>query len=111
MWATIIRKGDMKSSKIVKNLKDYRVESPLFRLVIPKNSLLKDKTEYASKPGIYDAVSGGYFIMIRSLPPSTYRINFGAKGRGTYRTNAVYDILVEGKKRDRVIDESNVYNV
>jgi hypothetical protein len=111
MWATIIRKGDIKPSKIVKNLKDYRVESPLFRLVIPKNSLLKDKTEYASKPGIYDAVSGGYFIMIRSLPPSTYRINFGAKGRGTYRTNAVYDIVVEGKKRDRVVDESNVYNV
>jgi hypothetical protein len=108
VWATIIKKGDTKPSKIVKNLKDYRVESPLFKLNIPEDSLLMDKTEYVSKPGIYDAVSGGYFILIRSLAPSTYRINFGARGRGIYRTNAVYDIMVEGSKRDRVIDKSNI---
>lgn len=106
MWASIMRKGDKMPSKLVKDLKEYRVESPLFKLHIPKDSLLREKTEYASKPGTYDAVSGGYFVMIRSLPPSNYRINFGAEGRGIYRTNAVYDISVQGRKRDHVVDKS-----
>ena len=50
MWASIMRKGDKKSSKLVNDLKEYRVESPLFKLHIPKDSLLREKTEYASKP-------------------------------------------------------------
>jgi hypothetical protein len=107
MWATIMKKGGSKASKIVKNIEEYRVESTYFKLHIPEDSLLKDKTEYVSRPGVYDAVSGGYFIMIGSLPSGLYRINFGAKGRGVYRTNAVYDILVQGRRKGQIVDKSN----
>jgi hypothetical protein len=107
MWANIMRKGEKKPTKIVKNLKDYRVESPLFRLVVSQKSRLRDRMESPLKPGIYDSVTVGYYVLIRTLPPSIYRIRFGGKGRGAYYTDSVYDISVRGKKkRDSVVDRS-----
>jgi hypothetical protein len=106
MWANILRKGDKKATKIVKNLKDYRIESPLFKLVVAQNSQLRDRMESPLKPGIYDSVTVGYYILIRSLAPSTYRIHFGGKGRGIYYTDSVYDITVQHKNWDSVIDRS-----
>jgi hypothetical protein len=106
MWATVLSKGMRKPSKIVNDLKDYRIESPLFKLTISKKSLLKDKTEQPLNVGTYDVISAGYFLIIRSLKPSIYRIFFGGKGRGEYFTNAVYDITVKGKKKDSVLDKS-----
>jgi hypothetical protein len=107
IWANIKRKGDKKPTKIVKNLRDYRVESPLFKLVVPQKSQLRDRMESPLEPGIYDSVTAGYYVLIRSLPPLTYRIHFGGKGRGTYYTDSVYDVTVQGKKKgDTVIDRS-----
>jgi hypothetical protein len=107
MWATITRKGDKKATRIVKNLRDYRVESPLFKLVVSQMSQLRDRMESPLETGIYDSVTVGYYVLIRSLPPSIYRIHFGGKGRGSYYTDSVYDITVHGKKKgDSVIDRS-----
>jgi hypothetical protein len=106
MWANIMRKGDKKASKIVKNLKDYRVDTPPFKLVVSQKSELSDRMESPLKPGIYDSVIVGYYVLIRSLPPSKYRIHFGGRGRGTYYTDSVYDITVQSKSRDYVIDRS-----
>jgi hypothetical protein len=107
MWATIMKKGERRAYKIVDNIKDYRVATPLFKLIVPENSFLMDKTDVPTKPGIYDTVSVGFFLLIRSLTPSTYRINFGGNGVGGYYTNSLYDISVEGKRRDSLKDESN----
>jgi hypothetical protein len=99
MWAAIKRKGDKNAFSLVKNLDKYRFESPLFRLGVPKGSLLRERMEFTIKPGIYDAITAGYFIMIRCLPPSFYRINFGGEGMGVYVTNSVYDIEVIQRKK------------
>jgi hypothetical protein len=94
MWAAIKRKGDNNAHTLVKNIENYRFESPLFKLTVPNQSLLRKRIEFAIKPGIYDAITTGYFIIISSLSPSVYRINFGGEGMGIYATNAVYDINV-----------------
>jgi hypothetical protein len=99
MWAAIKRKGDRNAFSLVKNLEDYRFESPLFKLGVPKGSLLRERMELTIKPGIYDAITAGYFIMIKSLPSSFYRINFGGEGMGIYVTNSVYDIEVTQRKK------------
>jgi hypothetical protein len=106
MWADITRKGDKKPSRIAKDLRRFRIESPLFKLVVSQKSQLRDKMESPLEPGTYDSVTVGYYILIRSLPPSKYRIHFGGKGRGAYYTNSVYDITVHCKKEDSVIDRS-----
>jgi hypothetical protein len=110
MWANIMRKGDKKATKVVKNLKDYRVESSLFKLTVLEKSQFRDRMESSLKPGFYDSVTVGYYVLIRSLPPSIYRIHFGGKGRGTYYTDSVYDITVKGKRRDSVVDKSGGQN-
>lgn len=106
MWAVIKRKGDKKASRMVKNLESYRFESPLFKLSIPKNSFLRERMEMPVKPGYYDAITAGYFVIIRSLTASSYRIIFGGEGMGTYTTNSVYDIEVS-KRRQHLRDTSN----
>lgn len=99
MWAAIKRKGDKNACTLVNNLEEYRFESSLFKLRVPKGSPLTERMEFTIKPGAYDAIAAGYFIMIRSLPPSLYRINFGGEGMGIYATNAVYDIEVIQRKK------------
>jgi len=106
MWATIKSANSGKASKIVKNLEDYRVESPLFKLVIPTNSKLNKYQYMQSEPGIHDVIVGGYCLIIRSLPKGSFRINFGGRGSGDYYTNAVYDVIVEGKRPVTVRDTS-----
>jgi hypothetical protein len=46
------------------------------------------------KPGVYDAVAGGYFVLLPDLALSTYQIDFGCEGPGDYSTRGVYDITV-----------------
>lgn len=107
MWAAIKRKGDKDACVLVKNLEEYRFESPLFKLTIPKGSLLRKHMEFLMKPGTYDAITTGYYVIIKSLPPSFYRINFGGEGMGIYTTNAVYDIeVIRRKNHPRDISRS-----
>jgi hypothetical protein len=111
MWATIMKEGDKVSSKIVVDLEKYRVESPLFKLIVSEKSTLLDFIEYPMPAGEYDAVTVGYFLIIKSLPISTYRIQIGGKGRGYYRTDAVYDITVSKKEKCFVRDISDPSNI
>lgn len=84
----------------------YRFESPLFKLTVPKDSALNNLVDEALKPGIYDAVAAGYFVLLRRLIPSTYRIVFGSEGPGEYATRSVYDVAVFPNKRKRPLDIS-----
>lgn len=106
MWATIMAKRDKNAHKIVKNLKDFYITTPLFRLIVPEYSKLMAKTDLPYKPGTYDMVAAGIFLVITSLHPSTYRINFGGR-TGAYHTDSVYDITIHGKKRESLTDVSS----
>jgi hypothetical protein len=94
-------------SKIVDDLKRYRAESPLFKLVVSKECTLKDKLDFPQETGTFDAVTDGYWILIRSLPPAEvpYRIHFEAIGRNNYYNSATYDIIV---KPSHVEDKSDI---
>ena len=56
-------------------------------------------------PGEYQAITDGFFIILKSLPANTsWRLRFGGKGRQKYyRTDAIYDIHVTSSERPRVM--------
>ena len=105
MGATI-KNGQDPPTPIVDDLKDYRAESPLFKLVVSPENQLKDKMEVALGPNTYDAVTDGYWILIKSLPSSEqpYQIHFEAKGRGAVSYSSTYDIVVKSSMRNRQCD-------
>jgi hypothetical protein len=105
VWATIMKKGETKARKIVNNLKKYYIATPLFKLNVQEGSLLKDKADISYPAGIYDMAAAGIFLLINSLPPSTYRINFGGV-IGAYHTDSVYDITIHGKRKETLDDIS-----
>lgn len=94
IWASIKKINCKKSYNIVPKIISYKIESPLFQLRVPTNSLLNEFHAEPLKPGIYTSAVGGYFLLVRSLPESKYRISFGAEGPGEYSTRSVYDIEV-----------------
>lgn len=106
VWASILSSGSKRPMKIVKNIRVFKVQSQVFKFSIPNDSLLNTKSEMPEEVGEYESIVGGYFIILRSLPRSSYRIIFGGKGPGTYYTNAIYDIKVEGRKKERLLDLS-----
>ena len=106
VWATILINRDKKAMKIVRNIREFRVQSHLFKFSMPSNSLLNAKSEVPEEVGEFESLVGGYFIIIRALAPSSYRIIFGGSGPGTYYTNAIYDIRVEGGRKERLVDLS-----
>ncbi|HZO11318.1 MAG TPA: hypothetical protein VFB48_04300 [Nitrososphaeraceae archaeon] len=63
----------------IPNLKNYYAESPEFVLDIPKSSKIRLSFDPLPRIGKMPAVSAGYWIMLRPLPPGTYRIIFKAK--------------------------------
>jgi hypothetical protein len=106
LYATIKSNKSSKSVNLVPNLESYRVESPLFKLQVPRNSALNDLVDEPLTPGSYDAVTAGYFVLLKQLPPAYYNIVFGSEGPGDYSTRSVYDIAVYPDKRLRPVDRS-----
>lgn len=107
IWSVIRNNRNNKIVRIVNNLEEYRFETPLFKLRIPKKSLLVKRMEMPVRAGIYEAITAGYFIIIRNLPVSSYRITFGGEGMGTYRTSSVYDIKVSKRIQVQLRDLSS----
>jgi hypothetical protein len=95
---------------IVNNLKDYRAESSLFKILVSDKSPLKDKWEEELKPGTFDAVTDGYWILIRELQASTepYRIYFEAQKGAYYHYSATYDISVKPYPKGNFEDKSYI---
>jgi hypothetical protein len=94
IWAAIKKINCKKSYKIVPKITSYKIESPLFQLRVSSNSILNEFLDEPMKPGTYNSVVGGYFLLVKSLPQSKYRLSFGAEGPGEYSTRSVYDIEV-----------------
>jgi hypothetical protein len=99
MWAKIKYANDLTQGghDIVPILISYYMESPLFRLIVSERSKFKDKLEEPFETGIFDAVTGGYFLLIKGLPKGEYRLRFGGKGKGSYITDSIYDITILGQ--------------
>jgi hypothetical protein len=94
MWATIRNPVQGPAKPLVMNINDFLIESPLFVLTVPKKSALRKKLENSMKPGTYLSITVGYYILVEFSLPSTYRLEFGGYGRGSYHTDARYDIRV-----------------
>jgi hypothetical protein len=78
----------------IPNLKNYYAESPEFVLNIPKSSKLRHSLDPIPRTGRSFAVSAGYWIMLRPLPPGTYRIIFKGKHADGYLSYGDYTIRV-----------------
>ena len=101
-----MKKGE-KIQPIVSNLLDYRFESPLYLLSVPKNSKLRKKMDVPPKVGNYYAITVGYFIIIKTLPVGTYTLVFGGSNGNAYHTNALVDIKVIRRRKEKTVDKSN----
>jgi hypothetical protein len=78
----------------IPNLKNYYAESPEFVLDIPKSSKLRRSFDPVPRIGKSPAVSAGYWIMLRPLPPGTYKIIFKGKHADGYVSYGNYTIRV-----------------
>jgi hypothetical protein len=98
-WAKIKRRNDRNNGTDIPNLLDYYVESPLFKLFVSEQNKFLDKFVEPIEPGVHDAITGGYFILLKEFEPDIYRVRFGGKGKGNYITDSIYDIIVLGTGR------------
>jgi hypothetical protein len=86
--------------KIVDNLQNYRVRSPVFRLNVSPDSPIKDQLDEIIQPGTYDAVTEGYYLFIKPLEPGEYQFQYFAKAtEGDYKYKSIYDITVEDEPK------------
>ncbi len=99
MWATVRMSQDRRPRTIVNNLKDYLIESSFFQLTVSEKNRLRNKLESPLKAGTYRCITVGYYLLLILSSPDTYRIHFGGRGRGTYYTEALYDITFVRKSR------------
>jgi hypothetical protein len=106
IWARVKLNHSKESVKLVPNLQSYRIETPVFKLTVPEDSALNNRFDDPMKPGVYDTVVGGYFILLPDLAPSTYQIDFGCEGPGDYSTRGLYDIEVYRDTRKEPSDIS-----
>jgi hypothetical protein len=105
IWATIQTPDKDTPEPIVNDLRLFRVETPVFKLKISDKNpfiqyILGDSHRGTEE---YDAVTDGYFLILKSLPSKSCRIQFGGKGRGKYRTDAVYDIYIADCKSSTLV--------
>jgi hypothetical protein len=107
MWAIITDLKNLKSSNIVDDLHEYRLESPAYKLSIASRARLRKRTESSTRPGIYDSIVAGFFLLVRRLPVGRYRLRFGGEGRGKYCTDSIYDVSVKGVRKSIASDTSS----
>lgn len=98
-WATIECVDDNhKVFKLVPNLLLFRVETMPFELKVSEENPFLDKMDEPNIPGNYTALVGGYFVILRDLPASSYRIRFGGYGMDDFYTESLYEINITSKK-------------
>ena len=78
----------------IPNLKNYYAESPEFVLDIPKSSKVRRYFDPLPRIGKSPAVSAGYWIMLRPLPPGTYKIIFKGIHKDGWESGGDYTIRV-----------------
>jgi hypothetical protein len=104
LWAKCKYRDDEETEgyPIIQDFKSYYMESPIFKLIVSERNKLKDELDEPFEAGVFDAVTGGYFLLLKNLPPGYYRIRFGGKGKGNYFTDAIYDIAISRGERQSI---------
>lgn len=86
--------------RMVRDLNDYYIETPMFPLTVPKSSAYRNVFQSPIEPGTYHALMAGVFVIVSSLNPGIHRLSFYGRGLGKYLTKSVYDIEVkEGESK------------
>ena len=80
----------------ISGLKEYRAQSPLFNIIVPKDNVM------GLPPGTTQAVSDGYWILLKPLPVGKHEIHFTgslsdftATGPLNLVEDAKYDITIK----------------
>jgi hypothetical protein len=67
----------------IRSLPDYRVQSPVFGFTLPKDNILGVTTLTGQ------AVSDGYWLMLKPLDPGKHTLKFSAKFKGDFAGNFI----------------------
>jgi hypothetical protein len=78
----------------IPNLDEYYAESPEFILDVPESSPLRNCFEPLVQSGKGEAVTAGYWILIKPLPTGKHRIQFEGRHQDGFRTTGDYSIRV-----------------
>lgn len=85
--------------KLVQNLESFRVESMPFELNISEHNPFLNKMDEPTCPGIHTAMVAGYFVLLRKLPVSSYKIRFGGYGMDGFFTDSLYAIRITPREK------------
>jgi hypothetical protein len=58
-----------------------------------------DKMDEPNYPGKYTGLVSGYFVLLRDLPVSSYKIRLGGYGMDNFYTDSLYEINIISKER------------
>ena len=78
----------------------------MIRILVIEMSTLIILDDYPMKPGVYDAVLEGCFVLVPKLAPPTYQIDFGSEDPSDYSTIWVYYVTVYHDTRKEAGDKS-----
>jgi hypothetical protein len=78
----------------IQNLRKYYVESTEFMLEVSTNSALRSYFRRNTRSGKSEAVTAGYWVLIRPLPVGKYRIKFQGQHRDGFKTSGDYTINI-----------------
>jgi hypothetical protein len=74
------------------DLQKYRVQSPLFKIILPQNNVLR------LEPQTTQAVGDGYYIILQLLSSGKYTVHFsgvlGDPSSNPFVTDATYNLNV-----------------
>jgi len=96
-WATLSNNGG-RVFRLAQNLAEFRVESMLFKLKVSEQNPFLDRMDERIFPGEYTSLVAGFFILLRDLPPSSYKIRFGGYGMDGFYTESLYEIQIISRK-------------
>lgn len=86
------------NGQTIPKLKNYYAESPEFILEVNKSSRIRRYFDPPARIGKSPAVAAGYWLMLKPLPPGTYRIKFqgthedGFSSRGNYTVKVLQNV-------------------
>jgi hypothetical protein len=85
--------------RAAKDLRAFRVQSPVFSTVIPTAPPplpAPDPGPFLLSPGLHSTmVTDGYWLLLEPLKPGHHTINFKAKGSGGFSLDVTYNLTVQ----------------
>lgn len=79
---------------VIPDPENYYAETPEFILNVPKSYPLRRKFEPIFRTGKVPAVSAGYWILLKPLPPGNHIISFDGTHKDGFKTSGAYRVTV-----------------